>query len=170
MNLRETILAEHSKAQKDKIVKWVGNSQPRFEQLFSLFLNDEARVKQCAAYPLSYCVEAHPELIQKHLGKLIKNLDKKDLHDAVIRNTMRILELIDIPERYHGEVMNRCFDYIQSPQEKVAVKAYSLTILDTLSKQYPDIKQELKTIIEERWDYETAAFHSRAKKILKNLK
>lgn len=169
MNLRETILAEHSKAQKDKIVKWVGGSQQRFDELFKLFLTDENRVQQCAAYPLSYCVEAHPELISKHLGKLIKNLPKKGLHDAVIRNSMRILELVDIPERYHGEVMNLCFDYVQDPGEKVAVKAYSLTILETLSKKYPDIKQELKTIIEDRWNYETAAFHSRAKKILKKL-
>lgn len=169
MNLRETILQEHSKAQKDKIVKWVGNSQQRFDQLFSLFLNDEDRVKQCAAYPLSYCVEYHPELIKRHIGKLIKNLDKKGLHDAVVRNTMRIFEMIDIPERYHGEIMNRCFDYIQSPEEKAAVKACSLTVLDALSRQYPDIKQELKTIIEERWDQETPAFHARAKKILKKL-
>jgi len=43
-------------------------------------------------------------------------------------------------------------------------------VLENLSKQYPEIKHELKVIIEERWDYETAAFHSRAKRILKNLK
>jgi hypothetical protein len=47
-----------------------------------------------------------------------------------------------------------------------AVKAFSLGIRDNLSKQYPEILQELKTIIEDRWDAETAAFRSRAKKIL----
>jgi len=91
MKLRDTILAEHSKAQTTKIVKWIGKSQERFDQLFKLFLNDEYRVTQRAAWPLSYSVHNHPELIRKHLGKLIKNLEKKGLHDSVKRNSVRIL-------------------------------------------------------------------------------
>lgn len=65
--------------------------------------------------------------------------------------------------------MNICFDYLISPNEKPAVKAFSLTVLENLSNSYPEIKQELKTVIEDRWNYETAAFHSRARKILKHL-
>ena len=34
-------------------------------------------------------------------------------------------------------------------------------------KQYPEIIPEIKTIIEERWEHETAAFRSRAKNFLK---
>jgi hypothetical protein len=169
MNLRETILEEHSKAQTNKIVKWIGNNQERFDLLFNLFLNDEYRVVQRAAWPLSNCVINHPKLIQKHFTKLIKNLHKPNLHDSVKRNTVRLLEHISIPRRLHGEIMNICFGYISDPQEKVAVKAFSLTVLQNLCRQYPEIRQELKTIIEDRWDYETAAFRSRAKKILKEL-
>ena len=36
MDLRQTILAEHSKANCNKIVKWVGNSQKRFAN-FSIY-------------------------------------------------------------------------------------------------------------------------------------
>jgi hypothetical protein len=50
------------------------------------------------------------------------------------------------------------------------VKAFSLTILEQLSKEYPEILAEIITVIEERWEYETAAFHSRARKILKKNK
>ena len=89
--------------------------------------------------------------------------------DAVKRNTMRLLQYAGIPEKYQGEVMNLCFDYIISPTEKPAVKAFSLTVLENLSKIYPEIKQELKTVIEDRWDYETVAFKSRARKILKKI-
>jgi hypothetical protein len=169
MKLRETILKEHSKANCTKIVHWIGADQKRFDELFDLFLQDEYRVVQRAAWPLSYAVIAHPQLIKKHFGKLIRNLNKKDLHDAVKRNTVRLLQDITIPEKFHGEIMNLCFDYIQSPDETAAVKAFSLTILEKFSVQYPGIKNELKTIIEDRWNYEKAAFRSRAKKILKRL-
>jgi hypothetical protein len=163
------ILSEHSKANCNKIVGWVGSNQKRFDELFDLFLNDEYRVIQRAAWPLSYCVIAHPEFIQKHFSKLLKNLKQQGLHDAVKRNTVRLLEEIPIPDKYHGEVMNICFDYIISPTENPAIKAYSLSVLQNLSKIYPEIKQELKTIIEDRWHYESAAFKSRAKKILENI-
>jgi hypothetical protein len=168
VDLRKTILAEHSKANCDRIIKWVGNDQQRFDQLFELFLNDEYRVVQRAGWPMSYAVSAHPRLIQKHFPRLLKNLKKPNLHNAVRRNTMRLLQDISIPEKFHGEVMDTCFEYISSPTEKVAIKAFSLSILHNLLRQYPGIRQELKTVIEDRWDYESAAFHSRAKKILKD--
>jgi hypothetical protein len=62
--------------------------------------------------------------------------------------------------------MDICFRYIAFPNEAVAVKAFSLTVLQNLSKTYPEILPEIKLLIEERWDHETAAFKSRAKKIL----
>ncbi len=169
MKLREQILKEHTKANCDTIVKWVGDSQQRFDELFDLFLNDEYRVVQRAGWPLSNAVMAHPEFIQKHFSKLLKNLQKPNLHNSVKRNTIRLLQDISIPQRFQGQVMDICFDYISSLDEAVAVKAFALTVLDNLSKQYPEIKSELKTIIEDRWDYETAAFRSRAKKILKRI-
>jgi len=86
----------------------------------------------------------------------------------VKRNSVRLLQHIDIPKKFHGEVMDLCFNYVSSPNEPVAVKAFSLTILQNLSTDYPEIKNELKLIIEDRWPHETAAFHSRAKKFLKS--
>jgi hypothetical protein len=166
MDLRKTILAEHSKANCNKITNWVGNSQERFDELFNLFLNSEYRINQRAAWPVSYCVIAHPDLIKKHFSKLIKNLRKPGIHDSIKRNTVRLLQHIDIPGKFHGEVMDTCFNYISSVNEPVAVKAFSLSILQNLSKQYPEIKNEVKLIIEERWLRETAAFRSRAKKFL----
>ncbi len=167
MDLRETIRAEHSKTMCSRVLKWIGSDPQRFDELFRLFLDDEPVIKQRAAWPLSYAAADHPQLIQKHFGKLLKNLKKTGLHDSIKRNTMRLLLYVPVPEKFHGEVMNTAFDYIISPSENPAIKAFSLSVLENLSKQYPGIKQELKTIIEDRWDIESTAFRSRARKILK---
>ena len=169
MNLKEKILSEHTKTNREEIVNWIGSNQTRFDELVKLFLGNDKLITQRSGWPLSFAGIAHPEFIPKHLRKLVTNLKQKDLHDAVKRNTIRHLQGISIPEKYQGDVMNICFDFIISPTEKPAIKAFSLTVLENLSKEYPEIKQELKTVIEDRWDYETAAFHSRAKIILKNL-
>lgn len=163
MNLREEILKEHSKAQCTKIVQWVGSSQQRFNELFALFLNDEYRITQRAAWPVSYCVAAHPAFIKTNFGKLLKNLQKPNLHDAIKRNSIRLLQHVAIPEKYQGEVMHICFAYLENPAEAVAIKAFSLTVLSNLSKQYPEIIPEVKLLVEDQLPHQTAAFKSRAK-------
>ena len=42
-------------------------------------------------------------------------------------------------------------------------------IVGRLSKTYPDVLQELKSIVEERWSIESPAFHSRVRKLKLNL-
>ena len=169
MNLREEILKEHSKAQCTHIVKWVGSSQSRFDELFYLFLNDEYWVVQRSAWPMSYCVDAHPVLISKHWKALMDNLKKPNLHDAVKRNSIRLMQKIELPEEYHGEIMDMCFNYLLSPQESLAVKVFSMSVLANLTKYYPEISAELKLIIEDQLPHQTAGFKSRAKKVLKEL-
>ena len=169
MNLRNEILKEHSKAQCNKIVTWVGSSQQRFDELFGLFLNDEYRVVQRASWPVGYCVDAHPMLISKHWEELMDNLKKPNLHDAVKRNSIRLMQDIELPERYHGVIMNICFKYLESPKEPLAVKCFSMSVLGALVKKYPDIEPELKLIIENQLPHQSAGFKSKAKKVLKQL-
>lgn len=170
MNLRDELLKEHSKAQCLRIVAYIGNSQERFDELAGLFLNDEYRVVQRAAWPLSYCVASHPGLIKKHLKKIILNLKKPGIHNAVKRNTVRLLQNIDIPKNVHGYVMAICFEYLVNPREPVAIKAFSLSVLGRLAKEHPEIVPEIKLLIEEQLPYQTAAFASRAKRVLKEMK
>jgi hypothetical protein len=169
VKLREEILKEHSKAQCTRIVKWVGKDQKRFNELFDLFLNDEYRVVQRAAWPMGYCVMAHPELIDKNWKKLIAKLKKKGEHDSVKRNGVRLMQDIEIPEKYHGEIMNICFGFLESPTEPLAIKCFSMSVLGNIAVKYPDIKPELRLIIEDQLPHQTAGFKSRAKRVLKQI-
>ena len=169
MLLREEILKEHSKAQCSKIVKWIGKSQQRFDELFNLFLHDEYRVVQRAAWPLSNAVMAYPVFIGKHWKELISNLKKPHLHAAVKRNSVRLLQDIDIPKKHHGKIMTICFSYLEAPAETLAVKVFSMTVLAKLANQYPETISELKYLIHDQLPHQTAGFISRAKKVLKAL-
>ena len=169
MNLEHSIRDEHSKAQCNKIVAYIGDDKKRFAQLMKLFFEGEYRVTQRAAWPMSYAVRNHPSLITPYFGRLINKLANPKEGDAVLRNIVRLLQSVEIPKRYHGKLMTLCFDFIQSNETPIAIKASSLSILQNMSKEYPEIVPEIKTIIEERWDLETAAFRSRARNFLKAL-
>jgi hypothetical protein len=169
MDLTKALLKEHSKAQMTKIVDYVGQNEARFKVLVEVYLAGPYRVTQRAAWPLSYCVERHPGLVTPHLKRLLDFLDKPGLHDAVKRNTLRLLQYVDLPKRLHGRVADLCFQYLQSKREPIAVKAFSLTVLQRIVEVQPELGTELKIIIEDQLPYASPAFRSRARKVLKTI-
>jgi len=169
IDLEQLLREEHSKKQTDRIVRFIGNDKRRFAALIRLFFKGEYRITQRAAWPLSYCVSAHPGLIGPYFKPLLENLARKDVHPAVVRNTVRLLQDVSIPKKYHGRVMNTCFEFLLAEGTPIAVKAFSLTILGGLARDYPDIRGELKLVIEEQWEHASPAIRSRAKKILKEI-
>ncbi len=167
MDLTKALLKEHSKAQMTKIVDYVGQNQARFKVLVEVYLAGPYRVTQRAAWPLSYCVERHPDLVKPHLKRLLDFLNKPGIHHAVKRNTLRLLQYIELPKRLHGRVADLCFQYLQSKGEPIAVKAFSLTVLQRILEEQPELGSELKIIIEDQLPYASPAFRSRAMKVLK---
>lgn len=169
MDLTKALLKEHSKAQMTKIVDYVGQNKARFKVLVEVYLSGPYRVTQRAAWPLSYCVERYPGLVKPHLKRLLDFLDKPGIHDAVKRNTLRLLQYIELPKRLHGRVADLCFQYLQSKREPIAVKAFSLTVLQRIVEVEPELGTELKIIIEDQLPYASPAFRSRAMKVLKTI-
>ena len=169
MNLREEILKEHSKKQAAKIEKWIGRDQKKYDALVKLFLKGEYRVTQRAGWPMSNIAIRQPKLIHKHLKSLLRNAQQPGLHNAVLRNTVRLLQFVDIPKSLHGLAAETCFQLFNDKRQPVAIKVFSMTVLGRLCKNYPDLIPELKLCIEEHLPYASAGFLSRAKKVMKEI-
>jgi hypothetical protein len=170
MDLRNQILTEHTKINCQKIVSWVGDDIKKFNELFALCLQSEYRITQRAAWPMSHCAIDHPEFMKHNFDKLVENLKKPGIHNSIKRNSLRLLQAIDIPDKYDGDIMEICFRFVEVPEEAVAIKAFSLTILGKLAKKYPEIISEIKLLIEDQLPYQTTGFKGRAKKLLMEFK
>lgn len=169
MHLREEILKEHSKRKTDIIVRYVGDNQKKFDTLVNLFLSDDPLVSQRAGWPLSYIAIAHPHLMKKHFKDLLLNQKKRNLHNAVVRNTFRLMQFAEIPELLHGLTADMCFKYFNDRKQPVAIRCFSMTVLGNLVKIYPEMKNELMLSIEAQLPYAEAGFKSRARRILLEL-
>lgn len=164
MSLVKLLEESNSKSMCDLVVKWVGNSPARFSDLVKHVNGKDKLLMQRAAYPMSFAIEKNPAFITPHYKTLLKRMKEPGLHDAVRRNMMRALEYVEVPAKWQGEVMDACFQFLTDPKEKPAVKASCLTVLGKLAKQFPEILPEIKLIIDEAKDRETAAFRARARK------
>jgi hypothetical protein len=170
MDFRDSLQKEHSKNQTTKIADYVGFNKARFKQLVEVYLAGPYRITQRAAWPLSLCVERHPELILPHLGHLLKYAARPGVHDAVRRNTVRLLQFIEIPPRYMGAVADLCFGYLSDRKEAIAVRVFSMTVLSNLASKEPGLCEELKLLIEDELPYASPAFRSRGSRTLKALR
>jgi hypothetical protein len=170
MNLLIEIKRKHSRAQMLKIVQYVGADSKRFDELVKVFLNGPYRVTQRAAWPISNCVELHPTLVRPHLKKLLSYLGKKDEHDGVKRNILRLLQFISIPYSLQGKTVDLCFQFLRDTKQPIAIRVFAMTVLANLAKENPELKNEIIPLIEDQMPFGSAGFLSRGKKILKQLK
>lgn len=170
MDFRTQLLKEHSKQNSMLIVKHINGDQARFDEFMHCFFTDEYRVNQRAAMVLSACFDLHPNLVEKHVDQLVKNLNKTDLHVALKRNTIRILQEIKVPDHLESGLFDNCLKFIQDPKEAIAVKAFSMKVCLNICQNYPELKHEVVPAIEDAMSYsESKGIHARGRAMLKEL-
>lgn len=170
MDITAQLSAQHSLQNAKEIADYAMKSEANLAELMEIFSSNNYILAQRAAWSVSWIAQANPLKLNNYIEILIQFIDDESVHDAVVRNALRALEEMEIPEKWQGILMDKCFKTIENPRALAAPKAYSLTILYKLYKIYPEIKDELKLLIEEKMPHEGAAFNSRAKKIIKKLK
>ncbi len=168
MDLREALLEEHSKAQTLRIVEHIGGSRKRFGELMNLLFSNEKVVAERAAWVVGHAAEARPQLVRPYLTRLLQNL-RHPVHDAVKRNTLRLVQEAELTEEQMGLAPDLCFAFAPDPAEPAAVRAYALTICHRICQVEPGFADELRLTIETCFRSSPAAVRSRAKKILKAL-
>lgn len=166
VDIRDALLAEHSKRQTMAIVEYIGDDANKFKELLTIFFEGEYRLTQRAAWPISYCAEQNPALIRPYLAKLVDQLERDDIHNAVKRNVVRLLQYIGIPNNLLGKVYSHCVDLIDDLNEPVAVRAFALTVAIKIAKAEPDLLNELRLLVKKHLPHTSVAFHKRARKIL----
>jgi hypothetical protein len=165
--LKEQILQEHSRAQAIRLRDWVGSNVDRVSILIELFLEDEYRITQRIAWVIRFIYLKNPELLRPYFEQLVGLLRKPNLHNAVKRNILGLFEDIEIPNHLYDELVDLCFTFLADPQEAIVVRIFSMTILEKICKDIPELKNELKLIIEDHIEHGSAGFKHRGKKILK---
>lgn len=165
MIIREALLAEHSKRQTMKIVRYIGDDREKFAELMRHFLGPVYRLSQRAAWAVGYCAELHPELVRPYFGRMVSRLEAGEAHPAVRRNVARMLQFIDIPERYQARVYEACLALVEDPSEPVAVRCFSMSAAAKIAEQSPDLMSELRLVVDSHAAGMSAGLLSRARRL-----
>jgi len=170
MDIKQQLLLEHSKANTKLIVGYIGNDPLKLQELMDCFFGNTYRVSQRAAMAVSHYFDQHIELMRPYLDRMVEELSKDNLHVAIKRNIVRLLQFVEIPEKQEAILFDHCLKFVADPKETIAVVAFSLGIIANICKKHPELKVEVIPVIEDLLQFtESAGVKNRGKKILNRL-
>lgn len=163
------LLLPQTKSNRDRIVNFILDTPKKISELMECFFSEDNRLSQKASWPMTISGDKKPQLLLPYLKEMLNKLDEP-VHDSLVRNTIRVFQVIDIPEDLEGDVYDKCFDYLCDPKIAIAIRVFSMTVLSNIALKYPDLKEELIRTIELYYPQGSVGFKSRARKEIKRLK
>ncbi|WP_298345191.1 adenylosuccinate lyase [uncultured Algibacter sp.] len=150
--------------------------------LLDILFRVDDKISPRAAWVFEFMCSANINAVIPYLDLFTKNMHKVHL-DSAVRPVAKICELITmaysnkeenkiktaLTKTHKERIIENCFDYMIN-DEKVAPKAYSMTTLFFLGKEYDWVYPELTRILEDDFSKQSAAFKARARHILKKIK
>jgi len=166
VKIAELFSEGQSRATTETIVAYVGDDPRRFAELFRTFERGDFRLQQCAAWPISVVAETRPELVEPYLPKLIEYLPRNDVHDAVKRSILRLLEFVRIPDRVKGKLFSYSIDLLDDPSQAVAIRCFALSAAAKAAGNEPALINEIKLVVNKHRGHATAGFKARVRRVL----
>jgi len=168
MDFKDLLTNFPSGADKELFIAEVGQSKEKFLTLLKLTLYEKDPLAWRAAWILDGSDEQHPGLATASLSTIIQRLPDLDSKGA-LRSLLRLLCRYEIPEDDQGMLVDLCFSYMVSELYPVAVKVHAMQIIYNHSLIYPELSDELVTVIEDQIANNSVGFKSRGKRIIRQL-
>jgi hypothetical protein len=168
MDFRSLLLNFPSGAEKELYIREVIETKGHFGSLLELALHDIDPVAWRASWVLDGSDELQSGLATRYLSKIVQSLPALDSKGS-LRSLLRLLCRYDIPEEAQGLLIDLCFGYLVSELYPVAVKAHAMQIIYNHVLLYPDLKDELVTVLEDQMENNSAGFKARGIRLINQM-
>lgn len=169
LNIKDELIADIRVFKApDLAVKILDNFQEK--ELVVLALDKDRLLSSRAMWVLGHFSDVDYSRVTPFLVKLIDNLKTPNLHNGVIRNTLRLFQKHPVPKKQESFLLDKCFEYIKNPSEAIAVRAFAMTVIFNISKPYPELLDELLLVLNDLSIHENGpGIRSRLKNIIKEI-
>lgn len=157
------------KSRAAEIALEASRSEKQFRHLLGLIASDDVTLAKRAAWCFSLAAGQRPDWTANCQGELVGLLDSPQ--DGILRNTLRVLRGCGsglLPELY-DKTAYYCFEFVQDPKRAIAIRAFALHILGQISLAVPEIRPEIREIIDYYFMEGAAGLTSAGKTVLKAL-
>ncbi|WP_430811808.1 MULTISPECIES: hypothetical protein [unclassified Carboxylicivirga] len=136
--------------------------------LFELNEHPTHRIAWRSAYLLDTIHDINRDSLRNYLEVIIERCPRLT-NESIKRHYLRILAQYDLSKLADGRLLDCCFQWLQTAETPIAVKAHCMQILYGLCAHYPELIPELKAVLTGLLPYASKGEANRAKKILSQL-
>jgi hypothetical protein len=158
-----------------KEAEWLAESAVEngeiLKKLLEYSFSKDKKLAFRASWTLSKVYDKYPDLIGSDLQVIIASLESLE-NESVQRSFLRMISLSDlntINQKQQGILADHCFKMLKSGFSAIAIKAYSMEIIYKLAIIYPELANELSSIISMLQGEGSAGILARGHIILKKL-
>jgi hypothetical protein len=169
LNLVELVAGSGSRKSVELIIRLVGSDAKRFDELMVVFLGDDEELARRAAWPISYIATEHPGLMKKWFARVVKILNRPDLHPAMYRNVFRFLQTYPVPKRFQAELFDHALAFMNNPKHPPAIRAFAMMTAMNVAGSHPELYSEIELIVKQLMTEPSPAIRSRGRRILSLL-
>ena len=139
-------------------------------EFIELLSSEDERLRAKCCWVLQQITDDNPEALLPFSDTFVHLLPNYT-SDAEKRFIMRYYNFQPLPtkEIELTQLMNYAFDWLMDPKEAIAQRAFAMTTLLKISEAIPEIRHELKVVIEAQTEFGSSGFKNRAKHTLKIL-
>lgn len=164
------ILSDSSRKTADLAVDMILKEPSLIEDFFQFSIRADTKYAMRAARVLSIVAEKKPSVIYPYINSIIQKLPDIP-HEGIKRGFARVLSEFSFQsmEENIGILVDQCFKWLNSSDEAIAIKVYSMDILYKVCLQIPELCHELELTIEDQIEKGGAAILSRGREVIGKL-
>jgi len=159
-----------SKEQARDIAEYIVKHPHEIESFMDVFHSEDWRYSQYLSHPLGFIAEHNPEVIHHYMPQLITWAASDVPHKSIRRNIVRTWQFMNIEEDHCGDVYDLCYGFLIDPNEAVAVRAFSMSVVLHIVQRFPELAPDAILAIEQCMEKPTPGIRSRARKTLHALR
>lgn len=110
-------------------------------------IKDEYPVQEHSTWILIHTTENSRDLIEPYQNKIIDAF-LESTNQTTLRNLCNVIGKLSLREYKEGELLDSLIAHLKNLDNKVALHVYSLEKINQFVKKYPEIKPEIKEILE----------------------
>jgi hypothetical protein len=178
MTLREEIFGLRVKREVELVVEKVLASPGLIPELISVTIDLNSPdspnsptyvVADYASWVLLKIAERKPELLKSHVLELAQRLNEPS-GEPLRRHLIGAMRYLEIGEEAQEILLDIAFRFLEDIKQPIAVRAFSMGVLERLTPAYPELKDELCLILNELLSRpQSAGLRAKAKNVLRYL-
>jgi hypothetical protein len=131
-----------------QIISEIEMQSSDFQEVFDLIFDENKNIAWRAAWVVDHLSRKHVELFSNKMKLKLVNFSQTVTKSGHLRLCLSILLNVGLPDALSGDFINFCFENILNEKTAVAVKALSVKVLSEICKTEPDLRNEVKIVLQ----------------------